>query len=112
MPDLPENWLKKVQKILQRHVPGYEVRAFGSRVTGKARPHSDLDLVVMTDQPLERKLYYRLQDAFEESDLPIRVDLLDWQRISPEFRRHIEAHCEVVQAAGDSHNNQGNSSVP
>jgi len=40
-----------VRDILHRSVPNRSVWAFGSRVTGKARRYSDLDLVVMGDRP-------------------------------------------------------------
>ncbi len=96
MIDLPPEALKTVWEILQRFVPDAEIRAFGSRVKGTARPHSDLDLVVVGQERLPRDLYYRLQDAFEESSLPFRVDVLDWHRISPEFRRHIEQGYEIL----------------
>ena len=33
-----------VHDILQRHVPGHEVWAFGSRARRRAKPYSDLDL--------------------------------------------------------------------
>lgn len=41
MIDLPPHHLTTVQRILAEHLPDCEVRAFGSRVTGKARKHSD-----------------------------------------------------------------------
>ncbi|MDI6780950.1 MAG: hypothetical protein QME49_02395 [bacterium] len=34
--------------------------------------------------------------AFSESDLPFRVDVLDWHVISPEFKGVIEAGYEVI----------------
>jgi hypothetical protein len=36
---------------------------------------------------------------FLESDLPIRVDVMDWARIPPAFRQEIERGYVVVQAA-------------
>ena len=39
----------------------------------------------------------RLKEAFEESDLPFRVDVLDWHAISSAFRGVIEKKYEVVQ---------------
>ena len=56
LPDIeiqPAHWAI-VQTILARHVPGYEVRAFGSRARKQARRHSDLDLAIITDEPLPR----------------------------------------------------------
>ncbi len=78
MIDLRADHLKQVIDILQQHVPNAEVRAFGSRVHGPVKEHSDLDLVVVDKQKLQQKEYYQLQEAFKESELPIRVNILDW----------------------------------
>lgn len=89
---LPEH-LAIVRQILRQHIPDYEVRAFGSRVKGNAKPYSDLDLVVMTaDRPLTLAEHADLADAFSESDLPWKVDIADWQQLTADFRQIIEEH--------------------
>jgi len=80
-------------------MPKVEIRAFGSRVTGNARGYSDLDLVIVSQEKINRKSLYRLEEAFEESDLPFRVDVLDWRRISESFRKVIEQAYEVIQSS-------------
>ncbi len=67
-----------VLRILNEIVPDREVRAFGSRVTGKAKLFSDLDLAIMGDEPLLLETRARLEEAFSESELPWNVDVLDW----------------------------------
>ena len=37
-----------------------------------------------------------IQDAFDESTLPFRVDVLDWHRISPSFRRVIQDKYDIL----------------
>ena len=88
-----------VRRILREHVPEAEVRVFGSRVTGAAAKFSDLDLVVVARERLDWRRLGRLSTAMVESDLPIRVDVLDWHAISPAFRRLIEGQCVVLQPA-------------
>jgi len=95
--DLTAGQLRTVRALLQEHVPGVEVRAFGSRVRGNARPWSDLDLVLIGPEPIPRPVLNRLEEAFAESDLPFRVDVVDWQRIDSAFRRQIEEAFEVIQ---------------
>lgn len=75
---------------MAEYVPDCEVYAFGSRVGGTVKPHSDLDLVVRGRAPLSWKRLGLLQEAFAESDLPMRVDVLDWHTISDDFRQLIE----------------------
>ena len=86
MLDLTSEQLAEVRSILSQHIPERAVRAFGSRVNGTAKPFSDLDLVVMGDVPLEFRQLAALKDAFAESSLPFRVDIVDWATTSAEFR--------------------------
>ena len=65
------------------------ILAFGSRVDGSARDYSDLDLIVKADSILPLSVYYPLKDAFEYSTLNFRVDVLDWFRLSDEFKKTI-----------------------
>ena len=97
MIDLNPNYLETVECILAEHVPECEVRAFGSRVTWTAKDYSDLDLAVVGDGPLDIGTLGRLKEAFQESDLPTRVDVLDWHAISENFRKVIERDYIVVQ---------------
>lgn len=87
-----------VKSILSRYVPQYEVRAFGSRVNGSHKKHSDLDIAVMTKKPLPVKLMANMRHAFSESDLPFKVDVVDWSTISEGFREIIlQGKCEILQ---------------
>ena len=97
MIDVRPDHFEIIKDILKRYAPDCEVRAFGSRATWTAKNHSDLDLVVVGEQKIARIQTIRLKEAFEDSDLPFRVDVLDWNAISPEFRQVIEKEYEVVQ---------------
>lgn len=94
----PSDWADVV-RILREQVPGVEVWAFGSRARRTAKPYSDLDLALMTRQPLTLEQLASITDAFETSDLPIRVDVVDWASTSEAFRRIIERDRVVVQTA-------------
>ena len=85
---------RSVREILGRHLGAIDVRAFGSRAKGRARRFSDLDLAIMSEHALEPLKRAELREAFSESDLSFRVDILEWATASPEFRRAIE--CDLV----------------
>lgn len=93
----PEH-LAIIKRILLKFLPGVEVRAFGSRVNGAFKDWSDVDLAIVGPARTDPKTVTRLKGAFEESDLPYRVDLLDWHAISPEFRELIRARYEIIQS--------------
>ena len=97
MIDLRPDHLDTVQRILAEHVPECEVRAFGSRAAWTAKDYSDLDLAVVSAGPLHWRTLARLKEAFEESSLPMRVDVLDWHAIPESFRRVIKQGYVVVQ---------------
>ncbi len=99
MLDLDQDHLQIVRTILYELVPQYDVWVFGSRILGTARRFSDLDLVIVTEQPLEFTLLGRIRDAFSESDLPFKVDVLDWSAISQQFRKIIQEQCQPIQRA-------------
>ena len=100
MIDLSPAQLELVKRILGEHVPSCEVRVFGSRIKQTAKAWSDLDLAIVGSAKLEQHTLYDLREALEESTLPIRVDVLDWHAISPEFQAVINAGYEVVQSCG------------
>lgn len=80
-----------VQNILLQHVPEHVVWVFGSRARGTAKAHSDLDLV-LRGATLSLATQAALADAFDESLLPFKVDVVDWASASPEFQALIAAN--------------------
>ncbi len=95
--DLLPRDLEIIRSILSQFVPGREVRLFGSRASDRARRYSDIDLVVMTEQPLDVKVHAALMEAFSESALPFKVDVLDAATLAEGFRRSILDGSVVVQ---------------
>jgi type I restriction enzyme S subunit len=89
MLDLRREHLAIVQDILAHHLPGREARIFGSRAHGPAKPFSDLDLVIMGEQRVPDAVRSVVQEAFEESDLPYRVDLVVWAEAPASLRDTI-----------------------
>jgi type I restriction enzyme S subunit len=65
---------------------------------GTDKPFSDLDLALLCDQPLPLSTRSDLAEDFTESDLPFKVDLVDWATTGARFRKVIESERVVVQA--------------
>ena len=97
--DLNPHHLGTVRAILAGHVPDCEVMAFGSRAAWTAHERSDLDLAVDCGGRAGDGAIARLREAFEDSDLPIRVDVLDWHAVAGGFRELIAPGCVVIQQA-------------
>ena len=91
MINIEESTYNEIINILQKNLtPEVDVYAFGSRVKGTARPYSDLDIVLIAKEATPLLLLERLKYDFEESDIPFRVDISDWHRISDSFKHCIE----------------------
>ncbi|OYZ17620.1 MAG: hypothetical protein B7Y39_15100 [Bdellovibrio sp. 28-41-41] len=83
---LEEKYLTIVKSILD--TLNVKASAFGSRAKNKARVLSDLDLCLLEDY--DKTTVRRLQDAFEESDLPFKVDVVVWSDLSDSFKKQIQ----------------------
>ena len=91
MIDLKSDYLSVIQDILSKRLQGERIYVFGSRVNGTAKPHSDIDLMIESTEPLDENLILTLKNDFEDSDLPIRVDILDGSQLSASFRAIVDA---------------------
>lgn len=74
---------------LNKHLPNATFFLFGSRAKQNAKPFSDADILIVDKKPVPLNTFSSLNEVFSESNLPFRIDLVDWHRITPEFRDHI-----------------------
>lgn len=89
--DIIPDHLTIIQKILKEQLPNNaKVWVFGSRARGKARRASDLDLAIDADRKLTKQEASELFHAFEGSDLPYKVDVVDLNSISEDFKKIID----------------------
>lgn len=92
----PSHW-DIVCEILHKHVPNRKILVFGSRATWTAKEYSDLDLAILGDEPLPINVSSALTEGFSESDLPFKVDIVDWARADESFRDKIHHEGLVVK---------------
>lgn len=92
----PHEW-EELSGLLQRYAPGRRVWAFGSRATGqRVRRFSDLDIAVEGEElPFDEMAM--LREALEESRLPFKVDIVELDKVAPEFRSRIQPELVLVQ---------------
>ena len=96
--DITAEQHKAVLALLASHLPNTAAWVYGSRVKWTARPESDLDLVVFA-RPEQSGHVSDLREAFEESNLPFRVDLFVWDDVPEQFRKTIESeHVVLVES--------------
>lgn len=86
--DLTASQRQAVLRLIQACLPHTEVCAYGSRVKRTSGSSSDLDLVASAGDG-QRRHVANLREAFDESDLPFRVDVLVWDDVPESFREEI-----------------------
>jgi len=97
---VPAQEQKVILALLKAHLSNTTVWIYGSRVTGTALPQSDLDMAIFSS-PDQRLQVSDLKEAFDESNLPFRVDLFVWDEIPKQFKANIEVeHFELVGKEG------------
>jgi len=84
---LNKNTLYTIRKILWQHLDKTQDKAFifGSWAIGDNRKFSDIDIGIESKKKLTLHLISRLKDAFEISDLPYMVDVIDFKQAEPQF---------------------------
>ena len=94
---------RMIEGLAARHLPGVDIWAYGSRVNGKSRHGSDLDLVLRGPKLAEipSRQLGTFREVLEESTLPFRVDAHDWARLPEGFHGEIQRnYVALVSAPG------------
>ena len=92
-----------LRALLHHHLPNREIWAFGSRARRNSKQFSDLDIAVIGETALSLDQTAALREALCESDLPFRVDIVDWARTDAAFRKIIESDKVPLQSATPTH---------
>jgi type I restriction enzyme, S subunit len=100
--DLSPDHRQLVLDLLRANLPPRtNAWVFGSRATGRASRYSDLDLAIDAGRRLTLDETAKLAETFSDSDLPYRVDVVDWHAIDERFRELIAG--ERVPLAETTH---------
>ncbi len=96
--------LALVHKLIRHCLPDeVAVWAYGSRVNGNAHEGSDLDLVLRgLNAETGPILTAGFRRALHDSNLPILVDVHDWNQLPANFHQRILARYEVVRPATEA----------
>jgi predicted nucleotidyltransferase len=92
---LPDS-VQSIVKLLTKAVQPERIRLFGSRARGDFRPDSDFDIAVYFDRAKTSE-WNRILVELEEKPISLfKIDLVDFESVSPEFKKNIAAEgCDL-----------------
>ncbi|HOO50715.1 MAG TPA: nucleotidyltransferase domain-containing protein [Alphaproteobacteria bacterium] len=90
MIDITDKDIKIIKGIVSLICPDAKLYAFGSRVTGDAKPVSDLDVVLKSDHKISMTDILDIKELLKASPLLFSVDVMDWNSLGEGFRQSIE----------------------
>ena len=94
---LQQRHLAIIRSILSKEFagPDCKVYLFGSRAGKRARSASDVDLAIQSSEDIHVRIA-RARYAFEESDLPYMVDLVELNHASPSLKQEIQENGQLI----------------
>jgi predicted nucleotidyltransferase len=93
--DFPAKYLDVLKKIIREQIPDAEIWAFGSRVNKQNHETSDLDLVIHQKNTAS-DAFIKFKESILNSNIPILIDVLDWDSIPDSFKDEIQKNHVVV----------------
>jgi len=85
-----ERYKEKILSAITKILPDCKIYLFGSRASkGKISFSSDIDVSIDNNKPLNIKTICKLEDAIDDLDIPLDIDLVDFRNVSSEFKKEI-----------------------
>ena len=96
---LEDRHRKILENLFQKHLPGVEVWAYGSRVNGESHNGSDLDLV-LRGKKISSSQFLDIRTALTESNIPFLVEVRDWIKLPKSFHEEIKKNYYILIKGG------------
>lgn len=95
----PQNKLKKeIANIVGKYLDlkRYKVFFFGSRVRGENFERADIDIGIEGHKEVPAGIKLQIEEDIDKLPLLYKFDIVDFKRVSPEFRKVALEHIEYV----------------
>jgi predicted nucleotidyltransferase len=81
---------EKIVDIISALIPNAKIYLFGSRARGTHSKWSDIDLALDTGKPLTNTNIDEVKSVLAATNIPYKVDVLDFQTVSTEMQVSIK----------------------
>lgn len=89
MAKILEKTEEQIKDIIFQFINPEKYRAFifGSRATGEFKKFSDYDIGILGQKPIPSENKILIEEMLEESDIPYKVDVVDFSLVSDKFKK-------------------------
>jgi predicted nucleotidyltransferase len=77
-------------RLIHTYAPGCKIMLFGSRARGSHADGADFDIAIDAGSKLPHTTMLQISNAIEESNIPVRVDIIDLHNVSERFLTAIK----------------------
>ena len=88
--DLESRYVDFIKTLVQSELKNTEIFIFGSRVQGKAREYSDVDIALKSSAEIPFEKILLLKAKFSDSTFPYEVDIVDLNTLDKNFLNIIQ----------------------
>lgn len=85
-----QRYKDQLLKILSQYLPDAQIILFGSRARETAQEGADIDIALDNHTPIPLSLIAQIEDALEETTIPVFIDLIDIQTASDDLKKEIK----------------------
>lgn len=78
--------------IILKHIPNATIILYGSRAKGTNKQGSDIDIALNVGEKIDRNKIIAINSDLDESQLPIKFDIVDIYSVSEDLRKEILKH--------------------
>jgi predicted nucleotidyltransferase len=80
---------EKIISLISALLPRAKIYLFGSRARGTYSKWSDIDIALDADVPLPITAVDEIKSVFEATNMPYKIEVVDFHRVSPSMREAI-----------------------
>jgi len=90
MKNIDKETQEKIVDLITALIPDAKIYLFGSRARETHHQWSDIDLALDTGMPLRNSKVDEVKSVLEATNMPYKVDVLDFQSVSADMQASIK----------------------
>jgi len=89
--EVQKNYLSMLKKLILLHLGNRDIQVilFGSHAKNTTHRYSDIDIALLSADPLPLGLISQLKEKIEQSIIPYSVDIIDLSQVDRELREKV-----------------------